>query len=188
MKNYLVLALVLIANSAKADFLPFNHDVLCKDPKNGGVSFKISYDRTTHQDLGRPGDINVEINTGFSELANIPAQMGADKPYQRILRMTGLAGQVGNYMQQEAGDPLVILAELGFEHIVLFDAADKPEKSMGYFVSTLRLSRMHEHGFPIPGTGEKTDRDSILVELNGGLNSFGSYFLRFDPADCHTLN
>jgi hypothetical protein len=129
----------------------------------------------------------VEFNTGFGLLANIPALMGAEKPYQRVLRIQGAAGQVGNVILQDKQDPFVASVVVGFSTLDLIGEDQKPEKQFPTFLTTLKLSRIQEFGFPDNGF-EADNRESILIELRGGLEGFGTYFIRFAPSECKTLN
>jgi hypothetical protein len=168
---------------------PFHHDILCQQTKFGSESqsVKIVYDKTTHHDLGRIGDIKVELNTGEGDLANIANEIGTASPYRRILRTEGSAGTVGNWITQDDKDPFQSFVQINFSKVDLITDNEKIEKSFYNFITTLRLYRSTEQGY-FDDHSNVSVRDLIVMEISGGLDGFGHYFVKFAPSDCKTLN
>lgn len=187
---FISLIAVLFASPVLADQFPFNHDVLCRQtaPGTDQSSIKIVYDKTQHLDFGRIGQIKIEMNTGMGDLANIADAIGTKSPYRRILRTEGAAGQVGNLLLQDEKDPFVISTIVGFSKMDLIDDKGQIEKSLGNFLTTIRISRIQERGYFEAAYTKVVSRETILMEISGGLDGFGHYYVRFDPKDCQTLN
>jgi hypothetical protein len=87
----------------------------------------------------------IEINTGISELSQFGAALGLDKPYRRIVRRSGPAGQVAKWLEQDAKDPFIAVVKTGFTtYDVLDEKGEKIEKQVNSFISDLKLSRVLE--------------------------------------------
>jgi hypothetical protein len=183
------LALLAAAPFAYAEESDFHHDVLCKQTRAGSeqASIKITYDRTQHHDLGRIGQIFVELNTGFGDLANIANAIGTEKPYGRNLRQEGAAGQVGNYLIQDPKDPFAVTTVIGFTAMNLLKDDGSVEKGLANFLTHVSLSHVTEHGFFDSNASLET-REEVLLDISGGLDGFGHYYERFDVKDCRLLN
>ena len=186
--NYLfALALGLAAGAARADFATFDHDVLCQatDTTAAGTStsVKIVYDRSEFPENGRAGGIHVELNTGVSELSGMGAALGLDKPYGRVLRRSGPAGQVGNSIVQDKSDPFVVEVNLGFTTYDLIGADGKVAQQFSSFISVLDLTRVSERGFHDGDTADVQE----FIELRL-LDDFGTHHMRFRPSECKVLN
>lgn len=180
--------LFLVGSPARADLAPFQHDILCQahdtTAPNTSTSVRIVYNRNEFTDLGRPGGIHVELNTGVSELSYFSAALGLAKPFCRVVRRTGPAGQVGNWIAQDTKDPFIAQVKLGFtSYDVLDDKGHAVEKQVNSFISDLRLSRVKETGFH---SGSNADTREFLELVL--LDDLGIHHMKFDTSECLLLN
>ena len=183
--RFLVAAVFPFAVHA-AEFAPFDHDVECTSASDRVTRLTVVYDKTKYLQYGRGGEIRVELNTGLSELSDFGGRLGLERPYQRIVRRIGIAGQIGNWIEQDGKDPFILQVRTGFENYQVLDASGKSvEKYAPSFLSHLRLSRVKETGFH-DQAGGGTDTQEFL-ELNL-LDDYGTHHMRFAPSDCKLVN
>jgi len=197
MKFLLPLIIFGAANLAHADLFPFNHDITCTalaanatGVEGDHSSVTLLYDKKAHPELGRQGEIHLNLNTGFGLLANVADQIGTKKPYSRIVRTEGPAGEVGNLLLQDPKDPFVAKAEITFSKIDLIaddGTGTTIEKSLANYITTATFSRITETALN-EYTEKSETHEYILFEIDGGLSGFGNYVVKFAPSDCHTLN
>ncbi len=171
--------------TASADYLPFNHDVLCKSHDGDETEIKIVYDRSEFPENGRKGGIHVELNVGVGEFSAITQLWKVQQPFRRTLRISGPAGNPGNWLVQDTTDPLVAKAKVSFANWELIGDDGAVEQEFRSFIATVTLSKITETA--IDENGIKT-QDYIQLRVNGGLSGFGSHYARFASTDCKTLN
>ncbi len=168
---------------AQADFQPFDKAVTCKSA-NDGSTLKVSYDKTTNLDLGWAGTITVEIgtasNTALAALVQ-NAELATDGSNQTIRRQE-IAGQVGNWIQQDTLNPVISQTTLNFGTWDLLDAKGNVTKQANGFISALTLSKISESGF-LEGQSKISSKDSYLVRL---VDDFGDIQIPFELSECST--
>jgi len=108
MKKLNWVAIFLLASPAFASFQPFEKTVTCKS-KNDGAGLVLKYDKTTHPDFGWAGTISVDLSSGNdTALSAFVQNLGlATDGSNHTVHREGAAGQVGNWIQQDTGDPIV---------------------------------------------------------------------------------
>jgi hypothetical protein len=179
-------ALIGLSAHAAPSFAPFAHDIECVASSDRSTRLSVVYDKTKRLDLGLAGEIRLELNTGISELSHFSGNLGLEKPYRRIVRRTGIAGQVGNWIEQDKQDPFVLQVRTGFVNYEVLEPAGKGvEKYAPSFISTLKLSRVKEKGFHDKAGGGSDTQEFLDLYL---LDDYGTHHMRFVPSDCKLLN